>query len=161
MTDEQDRRIAELYLEMYKNLLQYAKAKLNNDLLLAEEVVQETFRIACTKPEDICTSKNPQGWLKQTLKFVIQNEWRTQASVRDRQEVYNSAHEMDAVSEDKLNLSLLYGNLSGTEEFRLVKEMALEGKSQQEIAEERGISLNACKKRIQRAKMTLRKKILN
>ena len=161
MTDEQDRRIAELYLEMYTNLLQYAKANLNNDMCLAEEAVQETFRIACTKPQDICSSENPQGWLKLTLKHVLQNIWHRQTAQKEKQLAYNSLHDAEAVSENRLDLSVLYGNVAGTEEFRLVKEMTLEGKTQQEIAQERGITLNACKKRIQRAKIFLQKKIFS
>jgi len=37
--------------------------------------------------------------------------------------------------------------------------MAVNGRSHKEMAESRGISVNACKKRVQRAKEVLRKKI--
>jgi RNA polymerase sigma-70 factor (ECF subfamily) len=62
-------------------------------------------------------------------------------------------------SEDSVDLHVLYGNVAHTEEFKLLTEMAIEGKSHLEMAKSRGISVDACKKRVQRAKETLQKKI--
>ena len=45
---DQDRLLEELYREMYSVLLCYANAALK-DKALAEEAVQDTFRIACAK----------------------------------------------------------------------------------------------------------------
>ena len=64
-----------------------------------------------------------------------------------------------AISEDGIRFELLYENIAELEEFKLIKEMAIDGRSQLEMAQSRGISLNACKKRVQRAKEVLRKKI--
>lgn len=63
------------------------------------------------------------------------------------------------MSEDKVRLEVLYGNIADLDEFKLIQEMVVEGKSQLEMAQDRGISLDACKKRVQRAKEKLRKKI--
>ena len=68
-------------------------------------------------------------------------------------------NECIAFSEDKLSLQLMYEDISHTEEFRLIKEMAIDGRSHLEMANSRGITVNACKKRVQRAKETLQKKI--
>jgi len=62
-------------------------------------------------------------------------------------------------SEDKLCLQLMYEDLAYTEEFKLLKEMVIDGKSHLEMAKARGITVNACKKRVQRAKEILRRKI--
>ena len=62
-------------------------------------------------------------------------------------------------SEDKIGLEVLYGNVSDMEEFQLLKEMAVDGKSHLEMAQARGISVSACKKRVQRAKEVLEKKL--
>lgn len=51
-----------------------------------------------------------------------------------------------AYSEDNPPLQLMYENVSDMEEFRLIKEMAIEGKSHLEMATTRGISVDACKK---------------
>ena len=53
MTEEQRKLISELYLEMFDKLIVYAHSSLENDAL-AEEAVQETFRIACQSPEKLC-----------------------------------------------------------------------------------------------------------
>ena len=58
-----------------------------------------------------------------------------------------------------MSLDITYGPLAQTEEFQLLKEMAVDRKSHLEMAQKRGISVAACKKRVQRAKEFLKKKI--
>ena len=64
-----------------------------------------------------------------------------------------------AISEDNLRLDLMYENIAETDEFQILRQMAIEGKSHLEMATERGISISACKKRVQRAKEKLKEKI--
>ena len=59
---------------------------------------------------------------------------------------------------DREDLDILYGTLAETEEFRLLQGIA-DGKTVLELAQERGIGLEACKKRIQRARKYLQKKL--
>ena len=159
MNAEQKHKIEELYLEMFEKMKIYAGCSLENEAL-AEEAVQDTFRIACQKPEQLCESVNPQGWLVQTLKYTICNMQSNRATAKRIVERYLLTQINDlSVSEDKLDLNVLYGNVADTEEFKLLAEMAIEGKSHLEMAESRGISVSACKKRVQRAKETLRRKI--
>lgn len=161
MTPIYNRRIEELYLKMYNRLFIFADNALKNPAL-AEEAVQETFRIACMKPESLCNSPNPEGWLVNTMKNVICNIRRERASM-DRvlsAYIFSKAKELSA-SEDQLDFSLLYQNIAGMEEYKLLKEMVLDGKSHLEMAKARGISVEACKKRVQRAKEKLKKKILD
>lgn len=77
---EQERKIEKLYREMYSLLYIYAENALANKHL-AEEAVQDTFRIACAKAEAVLGSPNPKGWLVNTLKYVILNIRRTQAKL--------------------------------------------------------------------------------
>jgi RNA polymerase sigma-70 factor (ECF subfamily) len=159
LTSEQQKRIEEFYLEMYDLLLIYARNALENDSL-AEEAIQETFRIVCTKPRELLTSPNPRGWLLNTLKYTIQNMKRS----RDRANVllmqYVAAHsESIAFSEDRISLEVSYENVAQTEEFQLIRELAIEGRSHLEMAQARGITVDNCKKRVQRAKEFLRRKI--
>ena len=159
MTSDQRQRIEEFYLQMYDLLMIYARNALDNESL-AEEAIQETFRIACTKPEDLIFSPNPKGWIINTLKYTIQNMKRS----RDRANVlltqYIAAHSSNvAFSEDRISLEVSYENVAHSEEFQLIKEMVVEGKSHLEMAQSRGISVDACKKRVQRAKEFLRRKI--
>lgn len=159
MTVEQKDFIELLYLELYERLRIYACTALENEAL-AEEAVQETFRTACMKPEALWTSPNPHGWLYQTLKNTIRNTRKTRTNAQRLLAEYIATHSGQvAYSEDHIGLETTYGNLSASEEFRLLKEFAVDGQSHLEMATKRGISVEACKKRVQRAKEFLRKKI--
>ena len=159
MTEEQRKLISELYLEMFDKLIVYAHSSLENDAL-AEEAVQETFRIACQSPEKLCCSSNPQGWLVLTLKNTIRNMKSNRATAKRIVERYLTAHIREiSFSDNKISLDVMYENLANMEEFKLIKEMAIDGKSHLEMAQARGITVSACKKRMQRAKEILQKKI--
>ena len=158
MTLDQRNRIEEFYVEMYDRLLSYALSSLENKPL-AEEAIQETFRIVCMKPEELLSSPNPKGWIVNTLKYTIQNMKRSRDKANAMLTQYLADNGREAFSEDRLSLEVTYANVARSEEFRLVKEMAVEGRSHQEMARSRGISVDACKKRMQRAKEFLRKKI--
>ena len=159
MNPEYSERIEQLYLEMYNMLITYARCSFKEESL-AEEAVQETFRIACQKPDKLCESLNPKGWLVNTLKFTIRNMKRSRENARQILSSYLIVqNECVVFSEDKLCLQVMYGNISYLEEFKLIKEMAIDGRSHLEMANARGISVSACKKRVQRAKETLQKKM--
>lgn len=159
MDKKYSEKIEQLYLEMYDMLLIYAQCSFVEDAL-AEEAVQETFRIACQKPEKLCESVNPKGWLVNTLKFTIRNMKRSRENARQILSSYLIAqNESVAFSEDKMCLQVMYEDVSHMEEFRLLKEMAIDGRSHLEMAGARGITVSACKKRVQRAKERLKEKI--
>lgn len=159
MTAEQSKRIEQLYCEMYDLLMAYGKSSLENESL-AEEAIQETFRIACMKPVDLLSSQNPKGWLVNTLKNTIRNMKRIRDGANKLLIAYTAAQDNNAAfSEDKISLEITYGSVAQSEEFKLIKEMAVDGKSHLEMAQARGISVDACKKRVQRAKELLRQKI--
>lgn len=159
MNPEQSRMIEALYLEMFDKMMAYARSSLENDAI-AEEAVQEAFRVACQKPEQLCQSVNPRGWLVQTLKYTICNIKSNQATAKKLVEQHLIArYKDDSVSEDPIDLHVLYQNVADTEAFKLLVEMSVEGRSHLEMAESRGITVDACKKRVQRAKETLQKKI--
>lgn len=150
--------IEHLYLQLYPLMMQYARSFLFSEAL-AEEAVQDAFQIACQKPDELMGSQNPEGWLFNTLKNVVRNTIRRRA--RDREllfEYLNSGKSVDRI--DEIRLELIYADVVHLEEFQLVKEMVLEGKSYLEIAAEHRISVAACRKRMQRAREFLKKKIL-
>ena len=159
MTNAQRETIDQLYFSLYKFLVSYANSSLKNHAL-AEEAVQETFRIACTRADVLYTSPNPEGWLVNTLKNVLSNMAHNRATASRIMTQYISTQIKElTVTEDRLRFELLYENVSDLEEFKLLKEMVIEGKSHLEMAQDRGISIAACKKRVQRAKEVLRKNI--
>ena len=159
MNAEQSKQIEKLYLEMFDKLMAYARSCTENESL-AEEAVQETFRIACQIPERLFDSPNPQGWLVLTLKNTIRNMKSSRATAKRIMETYLFSQLKEAsVSEDCISLNILYENVADMEEFQLLKEMVVEGRSHEEMAKARGISISACKKRVQRAKEKLQTKI--
>lgn len=152
MDVEYSRRIENLYLDMYERLFTYSRCTFQSDSL-AEEAVQETFRIACMKPEALCNSVNPEGWLVVTLKNVIANMQRSRAAASRILTDYVSAQAEElAISEDRVDFAILYEDVAELEEYKLLKEMVLEGKSHLEMAKAHGITVSACKKRVQRQK---------
>lgn len=161
MQTEEKRRelLKKLYLEYYHSLFLYARSVLQ-DPSLAEEAVQDTFCIACVKQEQLAASGNPAGWLVQTLKNVLRNMERSHSSLYSfmRAAVLYDDTVLQESREDA-NVDLLYGDLLPEEDFRLLKRIVLERYSYLEAAEELGISLEACRKRVQRIKQRLREKL--
>ena len=123
---DEDQFISALSEDMFNKLLMYVNTALSNRSL-AEEAVQETFRIACMKIDDVKASENPRGWLVLTLKNVIRNMQRelaslnkmfvTSVSIYDENFMEKTAEQIDVNSE----VDILYSDLLSAEEYRLLK----------------------------------------
>lgn len=159
MTAEQNQFLTERYHEKRKFLLEYAESSLHN-YALSEEAVQQTFEIACRKIDDFCSSPNPDGWLTKTLSLVIRNMEKRQRSER-RVIAITADYRPDIVAapEVPLPLRVTYGSLVDTPQFRLVYEAEVLGRTYKEIAKDLGISESTCKKRAERARDWLRRKL--
>lgn len=147
-------------MEMFTPLIVYAQGVLANHAL-AEEAVQDAFRIACVKIEDMERSQNPQGWLTNVLKYVICNQKKGSAYMTNL--LLTLAHDSSWQPEgrwDEIDPDILYADLLENEDYQLLKKFVLEERTILELSEELGISTNACKKRVERAKKTLRKRLL-
>lgn len=154
----QNEQIEQLYREMYKVLYVYAKNALN-DPSLTEEATQDVFCIACAKPDSLLQSDNPKGWLMQTLKNVVKNIKRQQAKMKHLAIISLNSEESEFLAAyDEEDIDILYGDVSPREDFQIFKLIALEGYTMKDAADEFGISVEACKKRVQRIRNYLRKK---
>ena len=159
MKPEEKELIDRLYFEMYDPLVSYANSCLN-DQHRAEELTQEVFVSAVRKPEALLNSPNPKGWLYKAMWNMIQNSNRVTTRQMKLIADFLSVNGREvAVSMDQPDLKLQFGELAETEEFKLIYDMAVLGKSQQEMAIERGITVINCKKRVERAKKFLRRKL--
>ena len=157
---ENNRMIEDLYIDMYPILLRYATNSLRNPHL-AEEAVQETFRIACAKYVQLMESPNRQGWLTNALKYVIRNTRRSQTKFNSLFKIITTEAQMSPEkAEDNVVLSMYCTTVLEKEDFWLVKQIIIEKKTMLEASNEIGISVNACKKRIQRAKEKLKDAIV-
>lgn len=145
----------QLYLENYSSLICFAKSVMNNPDA-AEDLVQETFLIAQYKLDAVLSSPNPHGWLMNTLKNTIGNYYKQQRFVAQSLIVESSS---DCTSECTLSVNELYAGLVSPEELKLLVWIYCENVSRQEASERLGISPAACRKRLQRAKQSLRSAI--
>ena len=159
MKPEEKELIDRLYFEMYEPLVGNANSYLS-DQHRAEELTQEVFVSAVRKPEALLNSPNPKGWLYKAMWNMIQNSNRVTTRQMKLIADFLSVNGREvAVSMDQPDLKLQFGELAETEEFKLIYDMAVLGKSQQEMAAERGITVVNCKKRVERAKKFLRRKL--
>ena len=146
-----------MFRDMYDKLISIAYARLGN-LPLAEEAAQEAFCIACRRADACLENKNPEGWLVTTLLFVTKNMRRFAAAQAQRvvpDPYYRSVPgHYDDYSE------IEFADLISEEEFRLFRRIAVDRFTIREAADELGIGEEACKKRVQRIRAKLQKKIL-
>ncbi|WP_283123101.1 RNA polymerase sigma factor [Anaerotignum lactatifermentans] len=148
--------IETLYIKNASLLFNYANIILSN-ASLAEEAVQETFVIACIKQHALENSPNPEGWLMNTLKNVCRNIQKNRNYYLSRILSLNeSVLGTTALESDNLWETNVQDFIS-KEDFMILKKIILDGYSYKDLAKELGISLEACKKRAQRAKQRFRK----
>lgn len=162
LEQQQEQLIEQLYQAMYCQLLDYAYCAIN-DRALAEEAVQDTFRIACAKAAELSASANPPGWLMNTLKNSIRNIRRSRArDARLQLQLLTRCSKDKAAADETEALAALQTDIDcqqaiGAENYELIKKVVLQRYTLLEVAQELGISAEACKKRVQRAKSQLEK----
>lgn len=148
--------IGDLFHTFYPQMLMFAQSSLHSKHL-AEEAVQEAFHIACRKPHALSISKNPKGWMLKTLRYVIFDMRRKMAKELLLCEPYDPALHDTEMDQDILqNLEVMYEDYYHTEAFQLVKGIAVDGISVENMAYDLGITEKACRKRFERAKKFLR-----
>lgn len=147
--------IESLYRKKAPLLYHYARTLFNNSSL-AEEAVQETFIVACINFEKLQKSPNPEGWIMNTHKNVCRNIQKTRNYYLKKmlsldETIHPSSYESSFNIENDLE------DFVTSEEFLILKKIILDGYSHKDLATELGISIDACKKRFQRAKQHFRK----
>ena len=150
--------VEQMYKEMYPALYVYA-LRILEDAALAEEAIQEAFCIACAKREQVLASANPQGWIMCNLKHVMRNMIRSRSRLRALLQALEERAGPPAGTEELASVDVLFGDVSDSEDFRLLKRIALDRCTVLEVAEDLGISVESCKKRVQRARKRLQGKM--
>ena len=124
------------------------------DYHAAEEVVQETFRVAW---EAIWQREvqYPKTWLRKIAENIIRNRLRQQDR---RKDLLSGA---DALPEDEwedpVDVELEYNGVISRRDLHLLKRLAVDGCTYAEAAQELHTTAEACRKRAARAKQLLRK----
>ncbi len=152
--------IEELYREMAGKLTIAALRPFNGHRELAEEAVQRAFVFALEQREAFSASENPRGWIYNALKIAIDRILAEQK--RDR-ELLAMASRHDSVYHphhtDGPDTDVLYADLVDDPDYILLKRLSLGEVEIHELAKENGVSTPSMRKRIQRARERLRKKI--
>ena len=159
MTTEQDQFFTKIYKERRKPLQIYAENALGNHAM-AEDAVQLAFEIGWRKIEDFQNCPKPEGWIFKSLEFVISNmksRLRTERRVMAITDEYRP--DLVAAPADPRPLRVHFGDLVDTPQFQIIYEMEFYGRTLAEIAKDLDISENACKKRAERARKDLQKKL--
>ncbi len=144
-----------LYRQEYKRMYRIAFSFLNNqDLSL--DAVQETFRIACEKVGELASCASVEAWLVKTLRNVIGNIYKQRRRFILLMEPLS---ETSAVTEIELPVLTEYSGTQDPKSLELLVWIYCDNISYSEAAERLGISLNACKKRVQRAKEEMKKNL--
>ena len=161
ITEEQGRQIEQIFKSMQKLLYTYAVSVLKNEFQ-AEEAIQETFCVVCEKPQNMLTSPNPHGWVMNALKNVLRNTERRNIRLR-KYFVAAEAADIEGACDPHCKLDgdidLMYADLISEEKYYLLKQVILAKRTMLDMAEELGISVEACKKRVQRAEKEFREEI--
>ena len=150
------RYIQELYLNHYP-ALQRAAWNLGFRGEAVEDWLQETFLIAILRIDALKACSSPGAYLMQILRNVIGHHLRRKKQavlVMEKLQVAGTADRENY--QDEEDPATLYRGLVSDEELRLLIRFYLEGWSQKDLARELGIDMEACSKRIQRAKAHLK-----
>lgn len=157
MNDVERKFVEILYHDMYTKLLIRAKVSLKDDSL-AEVAVQDTFRVVCENVSKLMVHPNPNGFvvitLKNIVKQILTTHTRDTAIIEKITEYIGPNAEVYNLDVD---INLLYANLSENEDFILINQYITEQYTILEFAQKLGISVDACAKRLQRARTRLRK----
>lgn len=94
-----------------------------------------------------------------TLKYVCRNRLRTQAKLKALLQSLDTDRGLLGGTPELMSVDVLFGDVSDSEDFQLLKRIALDRCTMLEVAEDLGISVEACKKRVQRARKRLQEKI--
>jgi RNA polymerase sigma factor (sigma-70 family) len=145
-----------LYTAMYGKLFTYAYSVFK-DAYRSQDLVHETFTIALGKIDSVKKSPNPEGWLVNALKNVVMHE------LRDSERLIKLMVPLDSPDEWQLPEALVYNGADNmgmedikaslpADEWRLLNDIYLEGKTYAELAGELGIGYDACRKRVRKAR---------
>ena len=162
MESEKERLFTEYYSQYFNKLKIYAYGSLGS-WSRAEEVVQDTFHIAWMKMDDFTSSKNPMGWLMNTLKFTIKNLKRHDNLQMRLFISLSELGEIPAINNIDIDIDIdeLCNSVLSREEYYLMRRIVLDKATYKEMSEELGIKLWACQKRMQRIIQKLRKYLKN
>lgn len=153
-----EKELEQTYKSCFRGLYIFAYSKLKSPEL-AEEAVQETFRIACDKGGDFLAVTNKMGWLVEVLRRVVMEIQRQRAKDMELMAVMSSLSPEALRTRDPEQVESLYGNYMQDPDFQILVRFSVYGDSVAAIARSRGLTVSAVKKRLERARKKFRDKL--
>lgn len=154
------------YNEYYPRIFWYLMGQLRGDVDMAEDLTQHTFTSVYSRFSDLenpLPMETPTSYIFATARNRLLNHFR---DTRKRNDTYTVDEEWEfsqggnvAVSAEHESFPLLmYQHIMGLleEDEQLLLQLKLEGHSNQEIAQELGLSEGATKTRYYRIKLKIR-----
>lgn len=155
---EYSRQLSELYLSMHGALYQTLIAKYKNRDFV-EDIIHDTFAIACANPKKIFEHPCPEGWFMIAALHVADRKYRLRDNhliqIGDADTLVSL--QMTDLS-DRLDPDILYEDLSDTKEYKIIRDVADRHLTAAEASREMGITEGAYKMRLSRARKVLQKK---
>lgn len=161
MQPNQDEFLETLYREHFAEIQVHAYRYVGQ-WERAQAVAQETFYIACKKIDIVMESPNPVGWLKNTAKNVAYNMIRERT--RQFRALLSIEEIVDETTQENMPLSeesLIeeYSAYVSKEDIILLKRITIDDEPYIDVAKSMGISMWACRKRVQRICAKLREQL--
>lgn len=154
--DKENSEKLEYYFHCWYSLLYEYAMRIFHNHHVAEELVQDTFLIACKNMDQIERNDNPKKWFFCTIRNLMRNVYRKDAAINKYRADIPEDDTLIGSTGEEVSFQAMYTDLLGKEDFELLNLVVLHGESIQNAAEQLGISVEACKKRVQRAKIKLR-----
>jgi len=156
LTKEQEDFLEMHFRKHYRSMCSYAWKMLIHKSF-NEEAVQETFKIACEEIDSFYSSSNPERWLFSALRNVVRNIDRVQGTL-DKYIVQAPDFDEIATTTDLLpdDYEHIFGDIAKSDDFKLLKRIVLDKYTMLEASQEFNITVEACKKRVQRIKKKLK-----
>jgi len=149
MDNNHEQLFNRLFTDTFTPLFRFANARLN-DAHRAEELVQDAFLIAVDKMDEVAASKNPEGWLMNTMKFLILHENRLRSKGAAIIFEYEQVNDYELASKDEYIAETR--SMFSDEEWWLLRVSCIEKLPVGIIAKQMGLPYETCKKRVQKVK---------
>lgn len=156
MDDNQERFFTQLYIAQF-DFMYYLACSLLHDDHLGYDLVQDTFQVAFLRIDELMRHPNPAGWLVQVMKFKVAHIRRDQKLLLElHEDIAVHTNDSSAFEECEDDWKARWLSVLSEGEISLLQRYYGEGYPIQIVAKEHGIGVEACYKRLQRAKKKLR-----
>jgi RNA polymerase sigma-70 factor (ECF subfamily) len=155
-----ERFFKKLFIEMRSDLIHFAEANIHGKADKAyidsvEDIVEETFKTAWQKIDELVASKNPNGWLINALKLHILKHYEKRNKEHlEKRELYENEIEIptETIFDNEISFS---GRLSD-DEMQIIK-LKSAGYNHIEISDILGVPVGTIHSKVSRIKDKLRK----